>query len=385
MEFDALWVVLILLIAVSLWFFLRKPTTKKYSQQLRTRQQKKAASVSQPKPRGAESAELPVFESAAPELADPSPRPLPAELEGFHLIMHGELTPEVSENIDAICTRMPEPHPVQRQLASGLDTPDSLMEAVVSDAGLTARILSTVNSAAFSLAFPITSVRHAITYLGVSVVKGLVAQSAVAEQLDEGSPEQQAALGRIWKSACTASALAQMLGQELGVKRPSVLATKALFFNLGDVALVTSVEGLPAVYSDGVNIVARVTAQQNACSANTAIIGASLARLWHLPDDIVNAIEFGFIPLVTPAAEHSMTGGERQENVLMYLAGRLGDRVSYRGLRDVAELNLTDSQEPGLFYLAENLSGAGLGRVPALLQEPAFRRKANRVLAALNA
>lgn len=380
MEFDALWVVLIVLVAITLWLFLGKSKTKK-----RPQPPKKPTSVSQPSAKGAESAELPAFESAAADRSEVAQRPLPAELEGFHLVMWDELTPEVSANIDAICTRMPEPHPVQRKLASGLDTPDALMEAVASDAGLTASILRTVNSAAFSLASPITSVQHAITYLGMSVVKGLVAQAAVAEQLDEGSPEQQAALGRIWKSACTASALAQMLGQELGVERPSVLATKALFFNLGDVALVTSVEGLPAVYSDGVSIVDRVSAQQKACSANTAIVGAGLARHWHLPDDIANAIESGFIPLVTPASEHPMSGAERQENVLLYLAGRIGDRVTYRGLADIAELPITDSEEPGLFYLEEQLKASGLGRVPALLEEPAFRRKANRVLATLNA
>ncbi|MFK8041994.1 HDOD domain-containing protein [Congregibacter sp.] len=379
MGFDALWMVLIGVVAAVIWLLLRKPKNK-------ARPSRRAEKpVSRPSTKGAESAELPVFEPAGPTIADAPERALPEELKSFHLIMQAELSSEVLAGIESICERMPEPHPVQRQLASGLDTPDDLMDAVASDAGLTASILRTVNSAAFSLASPITSVQHAITYLGVSVVKGLVAQAAVAEQLDEGDPAQQAALLRIWKSACTASALAQMLAQELGLERPSVLATKALFFNLGDVALVTCLEGLPESYIEGVSIVERVTAQQNACSANTAIVGAALARLWRLPEDIAEAIDSGFIPLVTPASAHPMQGVKQQENVIMYLAGRIGDRVTYRGLRDIAELNVTDSDEPGLFYLADHLESAGLGRVPALLQEPAFRRKVNRVLAALNA
>jgi HD-like signal output (HDOD) protein len=340
--------------------------------------------VSRANAKGAVSAELPVVQSETIDPPAKQARPTPDELQGFHLITQSEIDEAVRERIELVCTNMPEPHPVQRQLAGGLDTPDALMEAVASDAGLTASILRTVNSAAFSLASPITSVQHAITYLGVSVVKGLVAQAAVAERLDDETPAQQAALSRIWKSARTASAMAQMLGQELGVERPSVLATKALFFNLGDVALAMGIEESPAWYSEGVSIVQRVAAQQQACSANAVIVGSTLASLWHLPDDIANAIEFGLLPLVTSAAEHPMQGEAKRDNVLMYLAGRIGDGVTYRGLRDIGELNLIDSEESGLFYLPAHLQEAGLGKVPQLLQDPAFRRKANRVLATLN-
>lgn len=339
--------------------------------------------VSRPSAKTEGSAELPVFEAAPSARSSAPRRPLPAELEGFKLVLHEDLDADALARVESICSSMPEPHPVQRKLASGLDTPDELMEAVSSDAGLTASILRTVNSAAFSLAAPITSVQHAITYLGVSVVKGLVAQAAVAEHSDEGTPEQQAALARIWKSACSASALAQILGQELGIERPSVLATKALFFNLGDVALATGVEDAPTWYVDGASIVSRVSAQQDACAANTAILGSTLARMWHLPDDIADAIESGFVPLVTHPADYLIEGDARRDSVLLYLVGRIGDRVAYRGLRDIGDLQLIESEEPALFYLAEHLDTAGLGRVVTLFQEPAFKRKANRVLQTL--
>lgn len=384
MGFNALWVALFLLVAAVLWLLLRKPKSKAVSKSNPgSKGAVKNTSVSRPSAKTEGSAELPVFE-AAPSVQSATPRrPLPPELEGFHLVLYEELDASARERVDSICSSMPEPHPVQRQLANGLDTPDELMEAVSSDAGLTASILRTVNSAAFSLAAPITSVQHAITYLGVSVVKGLVAQAAVAEHGDEGTPEQQAALARIWKSACSASALAQILGQELGIERPSVLATKALFFNLGDIALATGVPGAPAWYTDGASIVSRVTAQQDACAANTAILGATLARMWHLPDDIADAIESGFVPLVTHPSDYTVKGDSRKDSVLLYLVGRIGDRVAYRGLRDIGDLQLVGSEEPALFYLAEHLETAGLGRVAALFQDPAFKRKVNRVLQTL--
>jgi hypothetical protein len=386
MSFDVLIAIFAVLVVGVAWLMLRKPKTRTHSKAKPASPIARAdGPVSKPNSRGADSAELPVFEGAETQAAPAEPVHVPESLASFRLLLAADLDDVARAKIESICTSMPDPHPIHRQLAGGLDSPDQLAEAVSSDAGLTASILRTVNSAAFSLASPITSVHHAITYLGVSVVKGLVAQAAVSEQSDEGTPEQQLALSRIWTSACVASAMAQMLGQELGVPRPSVLATKSLFFNLGDVALTLSLPESPAWYQEGVSVVERINGQQSVCSANAAIVGANLARLWHLPDDIADAIESGFIPLATPPGEHPMSGDERRDNVLMYLAGRIGDRVTYRGVKDIAEIELMDTQEPGLFYLAGHLEAAGLGRVMALMQDPAFRRKANRVLSTLKA
>lgn len=357
------------------WFLLRGSGKKQ--------QQNPGARVGKPVSRRTASAQLPDTQTdsvdAPPELA----REIPDALRDFRLVTADQLSDEKREAVMAICAQMAEPHPVQSQLARGLDSPDELMEAVASDAGLTASILRTVNSAAFSLASPITSVQHAITYLGVSVVKSLVAQAAVAERVADGSPAQQAALARIWKSACGASAIAQALAQELSVPRPSVLATKALFFNLGDVAIVSSTEDAAAWYGDGVSILERVEQQQAHLGSNTAIVGAALARHWHLPDDLAKAIEDGLLPLSTAPGAYALKGEEHVQNVLMYLASRIGDRATYHGLEDVAELPLAADDEPAFFYLPDHLSAAGLGRVPALLEDPAFRRKANRLLTTL--
>ena len=314
------------------------------------------------------------------------PRALPEALATFNLIQADALDEDAWKRVQGICDAMAEPHPVQLQLAGGLDSPEELRDVVSSDAGITASVLRTVNSAAFALATPINSVQHAITYLGVNLVKGLVAKAALAERVSTGTPEQQAALEKIWQSAGVASAFSQLLGQELGVERPSVLATRSLFFNFGDVAMVLSVDGADGWYQEGVTITERIDAQQQACGANTAIVGAALARHWHLPDELTLAIEEGFLPLVTPPSDYPpLDADEYRHNVLMYLAGRIGDRATYRGLRDVADLELTASEEPALFYLPEHLRAARLARIPALLQEAGFRRKANRLLATLAA
>ncbi len=307
----------------------------------------------------------------------------PEILANFELIRGENLSSSVRADIDAICAVMPEPHPIHRQLAIGLESPEELAEIVASDAGLTASILRNVNSAAFSLASPIVSVRHAITYLGVSMVKALVSQAAVAQRVAPGTNEQEAALSRVWTSSCAASAIAQLLGQEMGVKRPSVLATRALFSNLGDVALVMARPESSSWYTHGIDIVARLSRQQQAFGLNTAMVGAALADRWNLPTDISTAIQRAYIPLESRPEKNPPADEMRRDNVLLYLAGRIADRVSYMGLQDIADLNLRNTTDPDIFYLVNHLDAADLSRVPVLLEDASFRRKANRVVQAL--
>lgn len=319
-------------------------------------------------------------ESAAAALTDTDSQPTPEVLTELRVLRADDVDAAGRARLTEVCAAMPEPHPVQTQMAQGLDTPEELRAAVASDAGLTATVLRTVNSAAFALSEPITSVQHAVNYLGISVVKGVVSQAALAERAEAGTPAQQRALAHVWKSSCVASAFAQVLGKELGLSRPSVLATKSLFSNLGDVALILAVDGVDSAYDEGVSIVERVQRQQAAAGLNRAVVGAALAEAWSLPEELAHAIETGLIPLATPPTEHPMDGEARHENIVLYLASRVGDFASYRGLRDVAELPLGDPEEPGTFYLHGHLVEAGLERVPALLQDTSFRRKANRLI-----
>lgn len=366
--------------AVALWSLFRRPRSgSKPQANASSRPQRRTVTGNSP----AQSASPPQNAAAhLPEQQVPlsdthSP---PEMLSSLRLLSGDDISDRIRADIDAVCGVMPDPHPIHRQLASGLDSPEELAEIVASDAGLSASLLRIVNSAAFSLASPIVSVRHAITYLGMSTVKGLVAQAAVVQQAETLTPEQRDALTRIWTSGCAASAMTQLLAQELGLTRPSVLATRALFLNLGDVALVMDRPSSVEWYAPGSNIVERTCSQQNAIGMNTAMVGARLAQRWSLPDDISNAIKNSFMPLVTPPAEYPIQEEARQDTVILYLAARIGDRVSYHGIRDVSDLDLHDCSASDLFYLAGHLDASGLSKAFILIEDATFRRKANRII-----
>lgn len=318
------------------------------------------------------------------EGTDPSAAEAPPEaLKAFTLRRAEALGADERETVDAICRAMPEPHPIQARVAAGLDSPEELKLAVSSDPGLTAAVLRTVNSAAIALATPITSVQQAITYLGVNAVKGLVVQAAVAERVPAGTPERQAVLERIWKAARVASAVSQSIGQGLALPRPSVVGTSALFANLGDIAIALQMDDVANAYSEGTSLLARIDAQQRAFGANTFIVGSALARYWDLPATLAASIEQAGLPLVMPPAQHPLQGERLIQNVVVYVACRVGDAVAYRGLSHSEELDLQGSGDPDGYFLGAYLQRSDLSRLVTLFDDPGFRRTVNRLITTL--
>ena len=382
------WLSLILLVLIWIWYrqnvVVAAPSKRKPNRQARQRLHKQ---------RGEQRKQMSSSKREALVVSDPEglsargpdneDREVPEALQNLTLSTLSGLDSEVRDRLQDVCANIPEPHPIQKQLAAGFDSPDALVEAVVSDAGLTANILRTVNSASFALVAPITSIRHAITYLGVSVVQGLVARASVETSALQGSEEQQQEVEKIWQSASVASAIGQMLGQELGVDRPSVLATKALFTNLGDVAMVLGFDEGWSWYTDGMGLIERVSAQQQATGVDAAVLGTLLAQYWQLPDEISQALEASYQPLkgVLQPVE-SERRPEQLENVLIYVACRVGERATYQGLRDIREFVLCDSEVLELFFLPEHLANVGATRLPLLFNDAAFCRKINRLLSA---
>lgn len=306
-----------------------------------------------------------------------------ASLIDFDLLVASQIDETQAAKAQQLCKKLPDPHPVQSKLASGLDTSKELVETLAADPGLTATVLRTVNSAAFALTSPISSVQHAVNYLGVSFVRSLVSQAATANQTKDCSEAQKTALQRVWISTAVASAFASLLGQNAGHSRPSVLATKALFFNLGDLGLILGEDGADAWYTEGMTVMDRVKAQQQGCGLNSSIVGSTLARNWGLPEEIERAIANSLLPLAKAPGQLALKDDELKDTVLLYLAGRIGDRVAYRGLRDLSEFNLEAAEEPGTHFLKGHLEASDQKLVLQLLSDTAFRKKFNRLLASL--
>jgi len=97
------------------------------------------------------------------------------------------MTPELSQKLAAAVDAMPAfPKSVQRILELTRDmnsTPKDLVEVIDKDPVVTVKILKVVNSAYYSLPKQITSIGHAVVYLGFNTIKNLALSIAAIGML----------------------------------------------------------------------------------------------------------------------------------------------------------------------------------------------------------
>jgi HD-like signal output (HDOD) protein len=171
------------------------------------------------------------------------------------------------------------------------DTPDvrKVGDLVTRDVATAAGVLKTVNSAGYALSRPARSVQQAIAYLGLErtalLLAGLLLRNAFPRS-------DRAAMARFWQSSTQAAAVAGFLARVLGLAERDEAYTFGLFRDAGSAVLICR-------YPDYAEIMAQwQAAAGTACTdheksrfgADHAVIGAVLARDWHLPEEMSDAI-----------------------------------------------------------------------------------------------
>lgn len=315
--------------------------------------------------------------------ADLSQRRKPPELADLFLVMEEHLNEVELDDVRAVVKELQQPPPLVERLTRGLDDPEALRDAILSSPTLSADVLRVVNSAAFSLPSPISSIDHAVTYLGTTMVKGLVVQSAVAQVLRFESDVQKAAYMRVWRSSYIASATAQAFAEHLGLDDPTLFATRGLLVNIGDLALISAQPKLASIYAPRTTLLRRVEDQQNAFMANSAVLSAILAREWKLPDELYSALRHSLTPLTWAPDGNERSRDEQREDVLLYFACRIGDAVAYTGLKDPADFDVMDPDAVDLFHLPDYLRRLELGSLPGVLRDTRASRRIRQTLSAL--
>ena len=307
-------------------------------------------------------------------------RKVPAALADLFLVMEEHLNEVELDDARAVVSRVHQPPPLVERLTTGLDEPEELREAILSSPTLSADVLRVVNSAAFALNSPISSIEHAVTYLGTNMVKGLVLQSAVGQVMRFETDVQKAAYMRVWRSSYIASAAAQAFAQHLQLGDPTVHATRALLVNVGDLALISARPELAAIYAPKTTVLHRVEDQQREIMANSAVLSSMLAREWGLPEDLYTALRYALTPLAWAPQRNERSVDAQREDVLLYLACRVGDAVAYSGLRDLQEFDVFDDDSVDFFYLTDYLRALDMGSLVTVLGDAAASRRVRQTL-----
>ncbi len=212
-----------------------------------------------------------------------------------------EMSPELSKRLAAAVDGMPAfPRSVQRVLELTRDvnsTPKALVEVIDKDPVLTVKILKVVNSAHYSLPKRITSVGHAVVYLGFNTIKNLALSIAaigiLPKRNDAGFDGQQYLL----HSLATAG-IAKQLASRLPAADPMGCFIAGLLHDFGKVVLAQfmPMEFRRALETSQWHETSLHLALREVIGIDHAVVGAMLVEKWRFPPHFVETISNQFGP-----------------------------------------------------------------------------------------
>jgi HD-like signal output (HDOD) protein len=185
--------------------------------------------------------------------------------------------------------------------------PRELAMVLASNPLYAAKILKTVNSAAFGLRYRIDSLQRAITYLGYNQVKNIVCQQVMRSKLHEVQAESENFdLIGFWKHSHAVSVCAEYILREVlhHSRNSGVITTAALMHDIGWVVFghydSQTAAGFYKRLLDESDIENPMEVEEEIFGFNHQVAGRMLAEEWKIPKAICELIDnhhcgtFGF-------------------------------------------------------------------------------------------
>lgn len=307
---------------------------------------------------------------------------LPKEFNSLKLIKTDINNKEQQQVIEEICRGFRKPHPLLLPLTQKAFEPNELFDLIKSDPQITAKVLNRVNSSAFALKQPITSINHAIIYLGIGTVKNIAMHFAVENEVKFESNIQQNAYQKLWSASYLASSLGLLFAKELLLDDASDISTRCLLNYLGDMAILSTHPELAPSYNEQKALYQRVSDHQSQLNINTQIIGSTLARYWQLPRTLVRSIENNLSFLAaTPASEtNDINENEQVKYQVCYIACRLADLAVINEKSCLETIRYDLNKQLDFYYLFKNEQQPKVKQLLNLFHDMSFSKKVNSLL-----
>jgi putative nucleotidyltransferase with HDIG domain len=206
------------------------------------------------------------------------------------------MNPLIAQELTAAVDRMPAfPRSVQRILTLAQDagsTPKDLVAVIDHDPVLTAKMLRVVNSAYFRLPKQISSIGHAVVFLGFNATKNLALGMAAIGML----PSENTA-GFDWCDyllhSVTTAAIARRLAARVSDADPMECFVAGLLHDFGKVVMARSMpdelqQALEACHQDASSL---HLALQARLGTDHAAAGAMLVERWRFSPSLVETIQ----------------------------------------------------------------------------------------------
>lgn len=169
-----------------------------------------------------------------------------------------------------------------------------LMHVVETDPSLSARLLRTVNSAAFSLSEPVYSIHRAICLLGFNQVKSLAVSLSVADIFRDSEALGPYTRKGLWRHLVAVGAVAKMTAQRVGMANYEEAFVAGLLHDFGIILLDQY------AHAHFARVLLRASEEQRpfvevereTLGFDHSDLGVAIAKRWRFPASILAAIEF---------------------------------------------------------------------------------------------
>jgi putative nucleotidyltransferase with HDIG domain len=194
-------------------------------------------------------------------------------------LLHGIDIPPCPAILVELDVELKKEMPDQREIA----------RLISKDVALSGRVMLIANSPAFSTGHKMVSIIQALNVLGSQQVFNLVVSQLLKVAL-AGKPEVP--MDRFWETSAQTARVASELAKRLRCVRPDVAYTFGLFHDCGIPLLMKRFPQTREVLAEAnASEEFRFTeVEEKHLGTNHAVVGYFLARRWHLPPDVAEAV-----------------------------------------------------------------------------------------------
>ena len=224
-------------------------------------------------------------------------------------------------------TKLPPLNPSAVKLLSlklGVDDPlDQVAEIFASDPALAAELLVTANSPLYGARARVSTIRHAITVLGLERIQALAATVAAASYMRmQFKPELVRAA---WAHAVATGVIAEHLARHSGSVSGSLLYTAGLLHDMGRLGQLASLKAAYQAFMEDEfgRMEESLDLERRAFGITHCDAGEFLAHTWGLPGVLCTCAR----------SHHDEVSGDSGESEVVGMACILADGIGYPELR----------------------------------------------------
>lgn len=207
-----------------------------------------------------------------------------------------------------------------------LDDPHSsasdIGKVISDDPALTTRLLKIVNSAFYSFPSQIGTVSRAITIIGTRELRDLILATSVIK-LFNNIPEDLISMDSFWRHSISVGLIAQCMASQRHDENIESVFVAGLIHDIGRLVICSKVpeierEALARAKFNGMDL---TQCEKTILGFDHTEVGAELARLWLLPNNLYEAMAFHHTPQY--AETHVV------ETTIVHLANDIANAVDF--------------------------------------------------------